>query len=430
MFDTGGLGDMQLFSRWGQMVSACRAASLTFALLATGRAMASSTYILVTHAKEKANVTSYVAGTGVVSTVTNQHVLTLYLNGHDTRTYASARGAGYDNQESFGYYIAPEMGFESSTGVFAQSNVKYSDYSSDVWPTALGIALTGQGEIAVQWRQGNSSQFAVNGGTARVILKSTRIEWYWNGTTWVQNNIQSATRYDITVDKRLCSATNAGDASIDTRIAYGNSNAQGQITDTDSNSTGQNVHFGKSSFHGGLFVGHTIFSADKSRLARTQLVSASGTPTNYECAVASLYNLGANPQFTGSITIGSFLPAATATNVNDTDLTWATRWSSIAPRSQVGSPPDWAQDPLSTLAIADDQIKNDFANWSLVPSDSQYDKPTFYRLCLALTDETSTSGWQYFAGSEYNGAYPNSNSKDWAPRIWVLSIGGQTIFTP
>ena len=219
--------------------------------------------------------------------------------------------------------------------------------------------------------------------------------------------------------KLLCT-----EAAIDTRKAFGQPNTEG-VLPGNPNAEATAVQFGAWYWRGGLFAGNALWtSGDQSGLARTQLYNDLPVNAPFARATLSLMDLGKSSKFPGNVTLGLYAPATSDSNLGSTEsnVNWTTRWSTIAPRTTPGNPPDYSRDPISSITFADSYSGFAYCNWPLrVSSGTQ---PSLTKLCLAMTDETVTNRWRYFGSREYQALFTNNEVPqiDSRPRLWVVQL--------
>lgn len=279
--------------------------------------------------------------------------------------------------------------------------------------------VTAPGHVLV----GLTSPGALSGGSLRLTFRKKiyvrkMVSGVWQYETW-----HSGTYADLDVAKLVCA-----DAAIDTRRGHGQPNLAGELPG-DPNAPARPINFGAWNYRGGLFVGNMpVLTGDQSGLARTQLYVPSGGQGSLRLATLSLYDFG-SPANAYGLSLGAYLPSASDPNLNvgESTLTWDSKWTSIAPRDTIGSPPDDARDPISKLDLTG--AGGDYRNLPLQRTDSLPPTMALSRICLAMTAESFEDGpyWRYFGSNEYASGFTTFPRNDSGPRVWRL--GEQSLVT-
>gem|GEM_PF-5995738 len=223
-------------------------------------------------------------------------------------------------------------------------------------------------------------------------------------------------------------------SAIDTRRVYGQPNLAGEYP-ADPNAPPRNVDFTNWIYNGGCFVGTMPFTStsDKSGLARMQFWST--LPGGYGtclAATASLLDMGARSSPTGAESVSIYIPSTTDGNGSSpAGLTWAGVWPSIHPSGTSGTPGDYTQFPVSTLALSATNTA-DYLNWNIADTSNggYYIPPNVFKYCcFALTDETTGPSWHYFGSTPYSAIATNFPGTDSQPRIWWFGLASTTNWT-
>lgn len=271
-----------------------------------------------------------------------------------------------------------------------------------------------------------TTSFTLSGRSFFVLQRTDSADFVWQNGQWVGNGSSfSYLRLDFILDKLMCDSMGA---SIDTRKAHGQPNREGALPG-DANAPAREVNFANWFWKGGLFAGNMPSnSGDQSGTARIQLRTTSPeSEGDFLFATLALYYLGTPTDVTGQITLGAFVPTQQdqSLSLSESLLTWATRWSTVAPTSGTGT--NWSVNPISKITFGTSQTALQYANWGLTPLSG--DNPwSFKHVAIAIDDETgmnpdTVQAWRYFASRQYHADDPTTD-KDWAPRIWVLTFDG------
>lgn len=244
---------------------------------------------------------------------------------------------------------------------------------------------------------------------------STSVSWKlymrrYNGSTVIGDD-----SYEVTANiyKYECD-----DASIDSRRSYGQPNTEGILPGADANAPYRAINFGDYRFKGGLFVGKTSGSPDRSRTARLQLWPQGVTSlTDVKAACVSVFALNQPTGFTGTQSYGAYVPKTDSANLTQTELTatWEKGWT-IDPAVSGSSGDDRTQThhfALDVLSIPTGD-QNHIWSWNLTYPSSVTDlvpPKVGSAVCIALADESSSYAytWRYFASKEYIAALPSSS---------------------
>ncbi|MGV3615284.1 MAG: hypothetical protein ACO1SV_08115 [Fimbriimonas sp.] len=272
--------------------------------------------------------------------------------------------------------------------------------------------ITAPGHILV----GLASGAALSGGDVRLSFHKEVQTRVWQNGQWVYGTSHTYTYVDLDLAKLGC-----GDASVDSRKAYGQPNLAGELPG-DPNAPPRPINFGGWVYKGGLFVGNMpAATRDQSGMARLQLYVPSGGSGAVRLATLSLFDL-ASPSIAPGAIVGAYLPSATDTNlsVGAGAVTWDTKWGSVQPRATPSSPPDDARDPLVSMTLTG--TGSEYRNFPLNRNDAVPASMALSKICLALTDEDPNDGpyWRYFGSSTYQGSHSTFPLNDCGPRVWRL----------
>lgn len=244
---------------------------------------------------------------------------------------------------------------------------------------------------------------------------------------WQQQTTTTQIRWDLALDKLMCAELGV---SIDSRKAYGQPNSEGQIF-ADANAELREINFSNWIYRGGLFAGRMPDShRDRSGTARMQFVTTgSETQGALIMAVLTLLYIGTPDEANGTVSLGSFIPDQQDANlgVDESELTWANRWMSIAPETYVSGAKNWSLHPTRVLTFAGSP-GGQYYNWGLTPTGGTAPW-THKHICVAVDNETGLASgftaWRYFASRWFvDNLPPEETERDFAPRIWGVRRTG------
>lgn len=371
---------------------------------------------------------SYAIVNNQVTLLNNQHVFEIVFTGmtHEEEEHPQYQGHYNTIDRWLCVPNSPEIRF-GKVGTVVPGIVQQRPTSAgDPEPMmAYGPFLDGKVPVHVPALGG----YELLGREFFVIQVTQQVQWVSNGQGgWVQETTKSYLRWDLNLDKLMCSEMGV---SIDTRKAYGQPNTDGQLF-ADANAELREINFSNWIYRGGLFAGRMPDThRDRSGTARMQFVTTdTETEGDFVMAVLALLYIGRPDDADGSVSLGAYVPSFQDANleVEESALTWANRWTSIAPETYVSGDHNWSIHPTRVLTFASGTPTSQYSNWGLTPSTGT--PPwTHKAVCIAVDNETGLSSgftaWRYFASRWFVEELPQEvTERDFAPRIWCLRKTG------
>lgn len=332
------------------------------------------------------------------------HVVTVTMNvagipPTTTTTTSSSGGVTYTTSTSVSSCLVVDTG-SVGTIVVPQGRSAGSCTLTDSQGTysAVGISIASDPET-------DQMTSSPSGGLARVFLA----EMIGEVTTDSNNNVVGSgtatiimQRQDLNVVKALANVS-----SIDSRLAFGQSNLAGEIS-ADPNSPGRNVSFLGWVYNGGLFIGNAPYpsSNDQSGTARMQAwMQGSPSVTSVIVSALTLIYLGFNPKLTTAVTACAYLPATSDQyyNVTQQNAIWSNAWSLTSPQQPV--------------TLSSSTPTSQYVNFPIVGYSPE--------VTVALQNEANqvlqnTACWVYFVSVPYATGTGAFSASDAQPRFWLV----------
>ena len=247
-------------------------------------------------------------------------------------------------------------------------------------------------------------------------------------------------------------------SSVDSRVAF----ADADTVPVDANTSGRNLNFSTNVYKGGVFVGNmaaTNSQGDRSGTSRIQIYPGLGANqvSGVSLMICTLLHAGVPSYASGDLSIGAYCPLLTDPNLpgatgapTSSTVNWSNRWN-INPRTTLGSPPDYTQDPLSQTNLLSPGSSNQgtaigsYANFVVTnvtdypytnaQGGTSYSTIVFIpatagaAICLAAYNEanivsSNTSLWHWLIGPSFPVAGLAFPYTDAAPRVWVITGTG------